>query len=66
MNMNGIPKLYIGYPITNSPNGSDSNNNDTRPIKGLVFTSIGLDRLGNLLQNELASKAPYLSQIKTA
>jgi signal transduction histidine kinase len=56
--LDGIPKLYIGYPITNSPNGSDSNNNnnDTRPIKGLVFTSIGLDRLGNLLQNELASE----------
>jgi signal transduction histidine kinase len=49
--LDGIPKLYIGYPITNSPNG-----NDTRPIKGLVFTSIGLDRLGNLLQNELASE----------
>ena len=54
--LDGIPKLYIGYPITNSPNGSDSNNNDTRPITGLVFTSIGLDRLGNLLQNELASE----------
>jgi signal transduction histidine kinase len=49
--LDGIPKLYFGYPITNSPNG-----NDTRPIKGLVFTSIELDRLGNLLQNELASE----------
>jgi signal transduction histidine kinase len=53
--LGGIPKLYIGYPITTSPTDNNKND-DARPIKGLVITSIGLDRLGNLLQNELASE----------
>ncbi|HEX2557844.1 MAG TPA: cache domain-containing protein, partial [Nitrososphaera sp.] len=53
--VDGVPRLYVAYPILNRPTGTSEQTNDTA-FKGVVVAAVNLDAMGKFLQGQLASK----------
>ena len=53
--VDGVPRLYIAYPII-LDTAQGSNNNNSSVFNGVVASAIDLDKFGQVLQSQLSTK----------